>query len=81
MDELTVFGTIVLTFLILIGVGIVIGIILTPLDNWLASLIQQFVSTTVVTPFIATIWTLVYYRLKAREDAATAPAPEAEPAI
>ena len=76
-----VFGTIVLTFLILIGVGIVIGIILTPLDNWLASLIQQFVSTTVVTPFIATIWTLVYYRLKAREDAATAPAPEAEPAV
>lgn len=76
-----VFGTIVLTFLILIGVGIVIGIVLSPLDSWLASLIQQFVSTTVVTPFIATIWTLVYYRLKAREDAATAPAPEAEPAV
>jgi hypothetical protein len=76
-----VFGTIALTFLILIGVGIAIGIVLSPLANWLASLIQQFVSTTVVTPFIATIWTLVYYRLKARDDAATAPAPEAEPAI
>lgn len=75
-----VFGTIVLTFLILIGVGIVIGIILLPLDDWLASLIQQFVSTTVVTPFIATVWTLVYYRLKGREDEATVPASEPEPA-
>lgn len=75
-----VFGVIVLTLLILIGVGIVVGIVLSPLADWLASLIQQFVSTTIVTPFIATIWTLVYYRLKAREDEATAPAPAIEPA-
>ena len=75
-----VFGVIVLTLLILIGVSIVVGIVLSPLADWLASLIQQFVSTTIVTPFIATIWTLVYYRLKAREDEATAPAPAAEPA-
>ncbi len=75
-----VFGVIVLTFLILIGVSIVVGIVLSPLADWIGSLIQQFVSTTVVTPFVATIWTLVYYRLKAREDEATAPAPEAQPA-
>ncbi len=75
-----VFGVIVLTFLILIGVGIVVGLVLSPIEQWLASLIQQFVSTTIVTPFIATIWTLVYYRLKAREDKAGAPAPQTEPA-
>lgn len=75
-----VFGVIVLTFLILLGVGIVVGLVLSPIEQWLASLIQQFVSTTIVTPFIATIWTLVYYRLKAREDEAGAPAPQPEPA-
>jgi hypothetical protein len=75
-----VFGVIVLTLLILIGVGIAVGLVLTPLADWLASLIQQFVSTTIVTPFIATIWTLVYYRLKAREETAAAPATAPEPA-
>jgi hypothetical protein len=75
-----VFGVIVLTLLILIGVGIAVGLVLTPLADWLASLIQQFVSTTIVTPFIATIWTLVYYRLKAREETAAAPAAAPEPA-
>jgi hypothetical protein len=74
-----VFGVIVLTILILIGVGIVVGIIFTPLADWLASLIQQFVSTTIVTPFVATIWTLIYYRLKGREETAGTPAPEPEP--
>ena len=49
-----VFGVIVLTFLILLGVGIVVGLVLSPIEQWLASLIQQFVSTTIVTPFIAT---------------------------
>jgi hypothetical protein len=75
-----VFGVIVLTILILIGVSIVVGLVLTPLADWLASLIQQFVSTTLVTPFIATIWTLVYYRLKAQKETVTTAAPEAEPA-
>ena len=57
-----------------------VGIILTPLADWLASLIQQFVSTTIVTPFVAMIWTLVYYRLLGQKQEAQAPAPEAEPA-
>jgi hypothetical protein len=75
-----VFGVIVLTILILIGVSIAIGIVFLPLADWLASLIQQLVSVTIVTPFVATIWTLVYYRLKGREDAAGVSAPEPEPA-
>ncbi|HSE82544.1 MAG TPA: hypothetical protein VLA87_12790 [Gaiellaceae bacterium] len=75
-----VFGVIVLTILILIGVSIALGIAFLPLADWLASLIQQLVSVTIVTPFVATIWTLVYYRLKAREDAAGVSTPEPEPA-
>jgi hypothetical protein len=76
-----VFGVIVLTFLILIGVSIVIGIVLVPLAEWVASLIQQFVSTTLVTPFVVTVWTLVYYRLKGREATVAEPAPVAGPAV
>jgi Membrane domain of glycerophosphoryl diester phosphodiesterase len=75
-----VFGVIVLTFLILIGVGIAIGLVLSPLDEWLASLIQQLVWNTIVTPFVVAVWTLVYYRLKGREETEAAPAPEPEPA-
>jgi hypothetical protein len=35
-----------------------------------------------VTPFVVAVWTLVYYRLKGREEAApadAAPEPEPEP--
>jgi hypothetical protein len=77
-----VFGIIVLTILILLGVGIAIGLILSPLAEWLASLIQQIVANTIVTPFVVAVWTLVYYRLKGREEAApadAAPEPEPEP--
>jgi hypothetical protein len=77
-----VFGIIVLTILILLGVGITIGLILSPLAEWLASLIQQIVANTIVTPFVVAVWTLVYYRLKGREEAApadSAPEPEPEP--
>jgi hypothetical protein len=77
-----VFGIIVLTILILLGVGITIGLILSPLAEWLASLVQQIVANTIVTPFVVAVWTLVYYRLKGREEAApadAAPEPEPEP--
>jgi hypothetical protein len=75
-----VFGVIVLTILILIGVSIAVGLVLTPLADWLAGLIQQIVANTVVTPFIVAVWTLVYYRLTALEQPAAAepaPAPDA----
>ena len=39
--------------------------------------VAVFVSTTIVTPFVATIWTLVYYRLLGQKQEAQAPAPEA----
>ncbi|MGH3010962.1 MAG: hypothetical protein ACRDMY_03815 [Gaiellaceae bacterium] len=75
-----VFGVIVLTFLLLIGVGIAIGLLLSPLEDWLGSLVQQIVGNTIITPFVVAVWTLVYYRLKGREEPATAPAAEPEPA-
>lgn len=75
-----VFGVIVLTILLLIGVWLVLSLVLTPLADWLASLIGQAVNSLVIGPFVVTIWTLVYYRLKAREEAAAAPAaPAPEP--
>ncbi|HXV95809.1 MAG TPA: hypothetical protein VD695_04615 [Gaiellaceae bacterium] len=74
-----VFGVIVLTILLLIAVGLVVGLVLSPLADWLSSLIQQAVSTVVIGPFVVAIWTLVYYRLKAREDETAAPAAVPDP--
>jgi len=76
-----VFGVLILTILILIAVSLVVSLVLSPLTDWLAGLIQQAISSLVIGPVVVTIWTLVYYRLKAREDEAAAPAPESQPAI
>jgi hypothetical protein len=74
-----VFGVIVLTFVLLLGVSIALRLILSPLDDWLASLIQQLVANTLVAPFTVIVWTLAYYRLHALEGAAQAPAVAGEP--
>lgn len=68
-----VFGVIVLTFVLLLGVSIALRLILSPLDDWLASLIQQLVANTLVAPFAVIVWTLAYYRLRALEAPAQAP--------
>ena len=73
-----VFGVIVLTFVLLLGVSIALRLILAPLDDWLASLIQQIVANTLVAPFAIIVWTLSYYRLRALETAAEAPAAPGE---
>jgi hypothetical protein len=74
-----VFGVIILTFLLLLGVSVAIGLILSPLDDWLASLIQQVVGNTLVAPFAVVVWTLAYYRLRALEEQATPAEPVLEP--
>jgi hypothetical protein len=72
-----VFGVIVLTILLLIGVLIVLTIALAPLEPWLARLIGDLVSYTIVAPFVVTTWTLAYYRVRAaNEPAAAEPTPE-----
>jgi hypothetical protein len=58
-----VFGVIVLTLLLLLGFSIVLGLILSPLNNSLQSFISNLVSNTLTTPFIACTWTLLYFRL------------------
>jgi Membrane domain of glycerophosphoryl diester phosphodiesterase len=71
--------TIVLTILLWFGISVVISLLLAPLADWLAGLIQQIVGNTIVIPFVVTVWTLAYYRLKGREET-SATAPEPEPA-
>jgi hypothetical protein len=69
----SVFGVIVLTFLLLVAFSIVLSLVLTPVADWLQSFISNIVSGTLTAPFIAVVWTLLYHRLRG-----TAPAP-AEP--
>jgi hypothetical protein len=62
-NEWNVFGVVVLTFLILIAFGIVLGLILSPLDASVQSFLSNIISGTLTAPFLALTWTLVYYRL------------------
>jgi hypothetical protein len=76
-----VFGVIVLTVLLLIGFGIVLGLILSPLAPWLRGFISNVVSGTLTAPFVAVVLTLLYFRLRrakepAQENVAVTPPPE-----
>jgi hypothetical protein len=73
-----VFGVIVLTALLLIGFQIVLGLVLSPLANWLQGFVSNIVSGTLTAPFVALVLTLLYFRLKAAKEQAAAP-PAAEP--
>jgi Mg/Co/Ni transporter MgtE len=71
-----VFGVIVLTILIIIGFAIGLGLVLLPFEDWLRSFLSNVISGTLVTPFVAVTWTLLYYRLRgAKEPAEQAVAP------
>jgi hypothetical protein len=74
-----VFGVIVLVILLLIGFQIVLGLVLTPLADWLQSFVSQIVSGTLTAPFIAIVLTLLYFRLRAAKEPAAEP-PPASPA-
>lgn len=58
-----VFGVYILVFLMLIAGGIVLSLILSPLPYGWRSFISSLVSDTLVSPFIAAVITLIYYRL------------------
>jgi hypothetical protein len=62
-NEWNVFGVVVLTFLILVAFGIILGLILLPLDDSVRSFLSNIISGTLTAPFLALTWTLVYYRL------------------
>lgn len=73
-----VFGVIVLTILLLIVASIVIALILSPLDDWLQELLSDIISGTLIAPFIAVTWTLLYFRLRnAKEQVQQPPPPPA----
>jgi hypothetical protein len=70
-----VFGTIVLTFLLLLAFGIVLGIVLSPVADWLQNFVSNIVSGTLAAPFIALVWTLLYFRLREAKSTAAEPLP------
>lgn len=71
-----VFGVIVITF----AVGIVASIVVSILTVWLPDdvkeLVRNVISNTVVVPFIACAWTLMYFALAQGRSAAPAGVPE-----
>jgi hypothetical protein len=76
-----VFGTFVLTFLILIAAGIVLSVILIALPYAWRNFISSVVSGTLVAPFLALVVTLVYYRLTAAHGETAEAGVPAEPGV
>ena len=75
-----VFGTFVVMFIIYIAFEIVLSLVLVALPVAWRSLIADLVAGALVTPFIAAVITLIYYRLTAAhgeqaEPAAAGPGP------
>jgi hypothetical protein len=68
---MNVFGVIVLTILLIIAFGIVLGILLLFLPDELSRFISDVVSGTVTAPFITLTWTLLYFRMLAAKEPAT----------
>ncbi|HEX2824110.1 MAG TPA: hypothetical protein VHO07_28685 [Streptosporangiaceae bacterium] len=68
-----VFGTLVLVYVILLVVDIVLGLIFSALPHVLGSGLSAVISGTLISPFLALVVTLVYYRLSG--SAQTPPAP------
>lgn len=64
----SVFGVIVLTVLVLIGVNIVFGLLTTAVDSSWGGFVVDVVSQSLTAPFVALAWTLTYYELRALED-------------
>src|SRR5689334_13926116 len=68
-----VFGTLVLTWIILLVVNLVLGAIFVALPHALSSGLSSVISGTLVAPFNALVVTLVYYRLIATSAADPVP--------
>lgn len=59
-----VFGVLVLTFVVYIVVGFVIGVVLLVLAPWARDFLSTIISGTLLAPFAALALTLTYYRLR-----------------
>jgi hypothetical protein len=71
----TVFGVIVVTFLLLFVVSAIVSLLLSPLDDALQRYLSDVVSNTLFAPFVAATWTLMYFRLRELKEAAPAEGP------
>jgi hypothetical protein len=58
-----VFGTLVLVYIIMLVVNIVLGLIFSALPHVLGDGLSAVISGTLISPFLAIVVTLVYYRL------------------
>jgi hypothetical protein len=72
-----VFGAIAIAVGIAIAASIVGTVLLFWLPDWLESFLRSLISNTIIGPFIAAAWTLMYFRLRGEEPA---PAPGTVPA-
>ena len=70
----TVFGVILVTFVIEFIAGIVLGIILHSLPGEFSRYLANVISNTIFAPFIAATLTCMYFRLKALHEPAQVPA-------
>lgn len=59
-----VFGLILVTFLISIAFGLLIGIFIAPLDEASQRFVSDLIGGTVIGPFMTTAWTLAYFHLR-----------------
>jgi hypothetical protein len=73
-----VLGVIVLGFLISIGASLLLSIALIWLPGAGGAYVRNLASNTLITPFIAAAWTLMYFKL---HDEQTAPVPDPAPAL
>jgi hypothetical protein len=65
-----VFVVVVLTIVLVLAAGLIVGLLLEPVDpEWIESVAINVVANAVVAPFAAVAWTLVYFRLRALETA------------
>jgi hypothetical protein len=71
----SVLGVILLTLLILIGVGIAVGAALSPLDKDIQGPVGNLISSTLTSPFAALAWTLTYFELVGLKEPGPEPAP------
>ncbi len=71
----TVFGVILLTFLIDIVVSIVLGALFGGVSTTIGHYLSNVVTTTVVTPFVAATWTSMYFQLRGLHEPATGAIP------
>ena len=58
-----VFGTLVLVYIIMLVVNIVLGLVFSALPGVLGDGLSSVISGTLISPFLALVVTLVYYRL------------------